>query len=280
MTTVATRASADPTQRRLRRFDRDGFLVVPGALDPDQVRRYYERGQTLYRQIGKGVHSAFLFASAVQRDSCFLPLIDHPPILELLVRLLGPCIQLLGSEVWIRPREAEAIPWHRDGGFLMRHLHGLVEVKVQYFLSDVPAPESGNLVFARGSHRRVPPDVDDVPRWISAQRQEMLFPKAGDVAIWSAGTWHRVEPNQVVHERVSIILTYGLLWLRKYDYVGIDQMLARELTPLQSLLLADGMDPFVRGEYYFPSDVRRRVALFEGALGPLPGLPLTGIRTS
>jgi hypothetical protein len=259
----------------IKRFDRDGVVLLPGLLSTEQVQTYAERAANLYESLGKGPYPAFLFDNAVQRDPLFLPLIDFVPTMRIVCRILGPFLQLLCSEVWIRPPSAEGIHWHRDGGFLMRHLSGLYELKVQFFLSDVHGPESGNLVLLRGSHRR--PSAPGALADDAVRRKEIqLIPKAGDVAIWSAGTWHRVQPNLSPNPRISVILAYGFVWMRKYDYNGVSPALLGRLNAFQAMLLADGTDQFQRGEYYYPTDLPRRTRILEEALGPLPGLPFTG----
>jgi len=117
----------------IKRFDRDGIVVLPRLLTTEQIQAYSQRAANLYATLGKGSYPTFLFDNAVQRDPLFLPLIDFAPTMRIVSQILGPFIQLLCSEIWIRPPGAEGIQWHRDGGFLMRHLIGLCEVKVQFF---------------------------------------------------------------------------------------------------------------------------------------------------
>jgi len=162
----------------------------------------------------------------------------------------------------------------------MLYLSDAVSVKVQFFLSDLVDESSGNLVIAPGSHRW------DIRKGFGGHKAleskaRVLTVKAGDAVAWYGHTYHRVQPNQSNSDRVSIILGYALLWARPYDYDRPDESFLRLATPLQSLLVSGAQSEFTRGQYYYPHDREKRLALIEERVGPVVGslIPMFVART-
>jgi len=179
-------------------------------------------------------------------------------------------VHLISSELWIRPSGAPAEVWHRDGGPAMLHVSEAISVKVQFFLNDLSDEDSGNLVIAPGSHRW------DIRKGIAGHnalesKARVLTVKAGDVVVWYGHTYHRVQHNQSNSDRVSVILGYALLWTRPYDYDRADESFLRVATPLQSLMVSGAQSNFTRGQYYYPHDTEKRLALLEERVGPITG---------
>lgn len=262
----------------LRTWQRNGFVVLPNVLDAVETEVILQEIRDLYKHHINRECPLFLYSNAVQRNSRFLALIDLPVILKMVVNILGPFIHLLSSEVWVRPIGAQSLGWHRDGGPLMRHVQGTIQVKVQFFLTDCSEQASGNLILLSGSHRRRLPE-QTISISSTDPKIVVLTPKAGDAVIWSGSTWHSVQSNLSSNDRVSIILAYGLLWLRPYDYDHVDEQVVSVATPLQALLLSGLVNDFERGMYYYPVDVKQRLTLFEEHLGPLGSLPFSDLNS-
>lgn len=252
------------------RFQRKGFLFIPGALDAAEASGLRRECQALYEPERANGGLKFVKWNVVQTNPRFLPLLDNRKVLQGLLGVLGPFIHLLSSEAWVRAVGAPPEPWHRDGGPLMRHMRDLVQVKVQFFLTDVEGRRNGNLTLIPGSHHwkmpariRASPELDE--------QAKTLTVKAGDAVIWSGNMWHRVEPNAAEVDRVSVILAYGLLWVRPYDYDVLEESFLEAASPLQRLLLSHRPQGFERGQYFYPADTEHRVRLFEERVGPIAG---------
>jgi hypothetical protein len=159
-------------------FQRDGFVVLEGFLQPEHCSRLDRALETVVsrrrRFATDGVSHIGVTQVEGESTRAFYILSDHPEFLELLdwaptmdlVRdLLNPMPHFHASDAiaergLVRPN----MGWHVDGhdnGF--RNLGDpipLLQLKVGYFLSDMTSGGQGNLWVVPGSHRRqFEPDV-------------------------------------------------------------------------------------------------------------------------
>lgn len=261
--------SADPDD-----YKRDGCLLIPAALAADEVARVTADVDELVDRLRgepdfatrhmESAHSVRV-RHAVGQEPRLLRLVDHPAILGHVVRALGPYVALVGSEVFVRSEStATMAPFHTDGGPAMQfvrldHAHRALQLKVQIFLTDLPGPDHGNLIVIPGSHGRVPNsrelDVDDY--WLHeaneyVDRGEMppgavqVRAAAGDALLFPYSLWHAVAPNTGGRTRKSVILRYGHLWHRPFDYLVPEPALLEAATERQRRMLghlAPGTQP-------------------------------------
>jgi ectoine hydroxylase len=80
------------TEEQRARFERDGFLVVPGALPPEMVGRLLEAADRLYergmREEGLSEKGRWHMRNCIVGDPVFLELLDWPATVPLVVDLL------------------------------------------------------------------------------------------------------------------------------------------------------------------------------------------------
>jgi ectoine hydroxylase-related dioxygenase (phytanoyl-CoA dioxygenase family) len=228
-------------------MDRDGFLVVRGALGPEDVDRI--------RDAADRVAADFLAKPIVRdrpeynhidrrqgllHDPDLLSLVDHPTTVPLLVQLLGPNIHLHSTAlVYKRPEDLGSVPfrrgWHRDIRVPddLGHV-GLprVGIKVCYCLTDFHQPDSGITKLIRGSHLREQPlelhgdEVD--PRGMEVLD---LALDAGDAFFFENRIFHTAAPN--LSSRTSKVLIYG------YSYRWMKQEVYLDPPDPQQLMAAD-----------------------------------------
>ncbi|MBM3491002.1 MAG: proline hydroxylase [Alphaproteobacteria bacterium] len=155
----------------IERFQREGFLILPGLFSPAEVGRlkarlpalFAERCPENYREkLSDDVRSAFALH---RRDPLFASIAAHP-------RLLGPARQILGEDFYLQqakvnvkaPFTGEAFQWHYD--FATHHRgDGVPEplaLNLHVFLDDVNQ-FNGPLIFIPGSQRQgeAPVSLDD-----------------------------------------------------------------------------------------------------------------------
>ena len=148
-----------------RQWAIDGYLLLPGVLSAPEVKHYTRAVDRFYRthlKRNKDPHpsGAMLHRNAMEDSDVFVELIDYPPLFDMVVELLGPYIQLSMSEIVVRAPSPNFKGFvHTDGGPAMRHIRPTetswpLQLKVQYFLTNVSKPDSGNFVFFPGSHLR------------------------------------------------------------------------------------------------------------------------------
>ncbi|MEA2720297.1 MAG: hypothetical protein QOJ39_2161 [Candidatus Eremiobacteraeota bacterium] len=248
-----TRSALSADDRR--RWNEDGYLVVRNVLAPDDVAHLLgavddvlarddvrAHAQTTVRAAGQ---RAYKIAQAVTTTDALDALLDHPAVLPLLVALMGPFLQVLGTEIFVRTPGTDSEPlvkWHSDGGTSLAHTlpndaDPVLQLKAQFFLTDCSEEDSGNLMCVPGSHRLIFPE-DDAP-FVAPASALQLTVRPGDVLLFPWSLWHAVAPNRHGRVRKSVTIRYGPLWARPYDYERLPDDVMRRLTPRRRRLFGD-----------------------------------------
>jgi hypothetical protein len=208
--------------------------------------------------------------NAIGREAGLAALVDHRGTLPYLIELLGPYLSLVASEVFIRSsRPTAMIRFHTDGGPAMQQIGidpsgQFLSAKVQFFLTDVDEPDSGNFVVVDGSHRHRPANrdphcwIDDANAFLDSgvlpPGGHQILAEKGDAIIFPHALWHAVAPNRSGVARKSVILRYGHLWHRPFDHTEHPRELLERLSDRQRRLLGK-LGPGARPkDYYKPAD--------------------------
>lgn len=258
------------TEKQLRSWERDGYLIlenvlsttetqklltaVDGVLETAGPARVFSQHQTPSREA-----KAFKIAQAITLTPALDPLTDNPQIFPWLLKLIGPYLQVLGTEIFVRlpgPEDEALVDWHTDGGPAMEGLlprpgNPILQMKVQIFLTDLSEPDSGNFMLVPGSHRTA----------FAGQEQFTLSPpvgakqitaRAGDAILFPWSLWHGVAPNQSGRVRKSITLRYGPMWSRPYDYDRLPADVLARMTPRRRRLFGHLGEEAYPHTYYYP----------------------------
>jgi hypothetical protein len=213
--------------QELSKFMADGYLIIPGAVDPDLVDRIaatmteaFERGDERLRYQGGG-NEVFTFEGKTEprgkrviEAHAVLPDVREaftsPPIVEFLEAIFDEPVVLAQSLMFQMGSEQ---PFHRDTTYV-RFRKPLSMVGCWVALEEVRAG-SGELSYIVGSHRL--PDFPyssgkkdgiDVPhdelmgslRWVVEEsdrrglKREIFRPAKGDALIWHADLAHGGSP--------------------------------------------------------------------------------------
>jgi hypothetical protein len=218
-TQTLRRAPAGFTREQWEIFERDGFLQIPDAMTPDEVDHYLQAARecTQSGPVWDPAHT-YKVHNLVTQHHTFRELIDHDRHVGFAYDIFGDQLRLVHSDLLIRPRQGVINQWHFDGPRVVpyRAFSPVLPLKLRigYWLTDLPEPGMGNLVYLPGSHRA---DYDaehagigDVPG------QRALQCKAGTITIAHASTWHRVDGNLSDTTRVTIFLSYAPSWVTGY----------------------------------------------------------------
>lgn len=239
------------TDGQRRRFERDGYLVVDDALDPAHVSRLVEavdRVWAAHRDIPPvaGADPLHLLAF-VGRDQVFLELLDHGPILRLVVDLLGWNVFMHHCHLDVHPPMRGPSPrrwmWHQDGGVqnhdLETHPRPRMSVKVAYFLSDLGEPGRGNFSVLPGSHLRDTIDrpSDDGNDLVGAVS---VLARPGTAVLFDRRLWHMRGENRSSLTRLALFYAYTYRWVRARDDIRIPPELFGTITPIRAQLLGAG----------------------------------------
>lgn len=230
-------------------FERDGFVVVPGALDRSQLHELEAAVDRVWEDEA-GSSGPLHRLAFVGLDRAFLELVDHEACLELVAEALSENIYVYHCHLDVHPPEPAAEPrwrWHQDGGRQNVELESprpRLSVKVAYFLTDVPTAEHGALRVVPGSHRR-----DALPREHEPPDAVPVLVEAGSAVIFDRRVWHARGDNLSDRTRKALFYGYTYRWIRPRDELVIDPVLLTRLTPLRRWLLGFAHDT---SDYWFP----------------------------
>jgi ectoine hydroxylase len=259
------------SDRQRAAFERDGLLLVRGALDPHEVAYYRQALDEVYEQEAAadrlGPDGSMHKLSAVTHCPAAVGLLDHPRAFPLVWSVLGWNVHVYHSHLDVHPGIVGPKPprfgWHQDGGRQNRELSAeprpRLSVKLAYWLSDVSAPGRGNLRVVPGSHRR---------SWIHGPpRRDMSWPDpdgavdvcadAGDVLLFDRRLWHARSDNHSAVTRKVIFFGYTLRWVTIRDDVADlpNRPWWNRLHPVQQQLLGGVGDGGDHAWGHFPTEV-------------------------
>jgi hypothetical protein len=253
------------TEEQKRQWAIDGYLVLKGVLSRPEIDRLIREVDRLHRkhvlQNKDADRKKGIDRRNVMEDSdAFVGLIDHPATFGVVLDLIGPYIQLSMSEVIVRPPNPDFKGYiHTDGGQAMRHIRVTetswpLQLKIQYFLTDVRKPHSGNFTLFPGSHLRPYPE-GEAPITVETPGAVQLCVEAGDAAVFPHSLWHGVSPNLSPRPRKTLIYCYSQMCFRAFDFEKPTPELLERCTPRQRRLLGDLGYAWKPGSYFYsPQD--------------------------
>ncbi len=212
-------------------FERDGFLVIRGALRPDEVEFYRDALDRVYAaqvaagtiQAGAAMHQINAIANC--REA--IGLVDHPSTFPLVWSTLGWNIHIYHSHLDVHPKvtapKQRLFQWHQDGGRQNREIETdprpRLSVKLAYWLSDVSEPGRGNFTVVPGSH--LTNHIDGPPRrdvpWPDPDGATPLCVAPGDAVFFDRRLWHTRTDNRSDIVRKGMFFAYAHRWQHSRD---------------------------------------------------------------
>lgn len=256
------------TEEQLNSWHQNGFLILKNVLTDiekkdlkaavDDIVEKHENGSEGTRNTKKShgkeyynIHNPFDYTDQLDY------LIDHPKVFDVVTYLMGPYIQAMSCHVFVRHpndgKNTNIAKFHTDSGPALQRIlpteYNLpLQLKFQYFLTDMPHDYMSNFIAIPGSH--VKPVNYHHPYCLVPQcnayldRNEMppdaiqLKVNAGDVLIHTLTLWHAVAPNLSAISRKSISIRYGQMWFKNY-YSNLNEEIIRRQTERRKRLLGD-----------------------------------------
>ncbi len=223
MTVEAPVAPASITESQLRDYQRDGFVVLKGAIDDVDICRYeagLARNPPLdgTLDVGGAVYPApgrYTLAKNCLKDPDLAPLAEHPTITTAVTDVLGADPRLTAFVLYDRTPGGPPIPSHND-----YKRWRPVGSSMNWAFTIVPFCDfdaaAGQLFVAPGSHRldRVtvgrerplcvaPPVQPDESAYIDPELRR------GDLLLMNMHLWHRAAGNTSQHHRVGAFNKYA-----------------------------------------------------------------------
>jgi ectoine hydroxylase-related dioxygenase (phytanoyl-CoA dioxygenase family) len=218
------------------RFDNDGFLVLENFLAPDHVahllaaldRAIARRREQLAAEPARSRTTLVNGAKStrilyiLEEDPLFLELLDWAPLLPYVHELIGPKPHYHASDAIVDHGSdlmARQGGWHIDGHDQGYRKLGwpipLLQLKVGYYLSDMTAPDRGNLTVVPGSHKALrEPDADDLQRRELFAGARQVCAPAGTAILFHNAIWHTASPFAAPElSRTMLYYAYEHHWM-------------------------------------------------------------------
>jgi hypothetical protein len=256
---MTTKSAVPMTAGQRAAFDRDGYLIIRGALRPDETAAATDAIDRVYADAGRSgllnPDGSMHLLSAVANCQEVAGLVDHPATFPCVWSVLGWNIHVYHSHLDVHPPLLGPLPfrfeWHQDGGRQNREIETTprprLSVKLAYWLSDVSEPGRGNLKVVPGSH--VADRIDGPPRrdveWPDPEGAVELTAEPGDAVFFDRRIWHTRSRNYSARTRKAVFFGYTYRWAGIRDDIApirASGWLAR-LSPVQQQLLGGIQDP-------------------------------------
>lgn len=236
-------------------FNRQGYLVVPDALDRptlDRLTAAVDRVDARERTPTHGAERLLSFSNILPEDETFQALTDWPRTFPKVWGILGWNIYVYHTHLDVTPRlsapPANPVAWHQDSMRVNEemefHPRPRLSLKIGFYLTDVTGPDWGNTLLLPGSHLQDELDVGDGVA--SPPGAVPLRVPAGTALLLDRRVWHSRSPNFGPHTRKVIWMGYAYRWLRPKDEMTVRQLL-ETADPVRRQLL--GHFPSANGAY-------------------------------
>lgn len=242
------------TAQEREQFDRDGYLLIPGALNADEVATARDAILRVFddaKRNGELDKSGSLHRlSAVSSCPELAFLLDHPSTFGYVWSMLGWNMHVYHSHLDVHPnRPTDLAPrweWHQDGGRQNREIETdprpRLSVKLAYWLSDVSETGRGNLEIIPGSHLLNwlpgPPRRD--MEWPQPADKIQVQVRPGDALFFDRRIWHQRSDNHSDITRIATFFGYTYRWIAIRDEVTAEHRASQwwqQLSPVQQQLL-------------------------------------------
>lgn len=219
----------------------DGYLIIPGLLDPIGLDRLYAELDPHFEraEFGSGLFygaETKRFGSVLRRSRAAQDLVVHPTVLGVVERVIGEwcqCLQLnLTQAIEIHPGAPVQCP-HRDHD-MWAGPKGEIQymINVMWALDDFTA-ENGATRIWPGSH------LGDLEAMAPEKDAQAAVMRRGSALFFLGSTLHSGGANRSAKPRRGLIMSYCLGWLKPWEnqWLAYPPNIARRFAPEVSALV-------------------------------------------
>lgn len=209
------------TPEQWNTFNEDGIIFIEDAISDSDIQIYKDTIDTVAANNPKYTPGGYFhMQNIVERDPIFTGLIDNERHVGYAYDLFGELLKLHQSQFFLRPPGGKQYnQWHPDGARALPY--GVfspqlpLQIKIGYWLTDLPHEKMGNLVVLPGSHRHQYMDGYDTHESLPGER--VVCPRKGTMTVMHSSIWHRVETNESDVVRYNIFVAYCPAWVTPAD---------------------------------------------------------------
>ena len=209
------------TPEQWETFNEDGIIFIENAISETDIQIYKDAIDRTAANNPKYTPGGYLhLENIVERDPVFSNLIDHDRHVGYAYDLFGELLKLHQSQFFLRPPGGKQYnQWHPDGARALPY--GVfspqlpLQIKIGYWLTDLPDEKMGNLVVLPGSHRHQYMEGYDTHESIPGENIVCL--QKGTMTVMHSSIWHRVETNESDVVRYNIFVAYCPSWVTPAD---------------------------------------------------------------
>ena len=232
--------SPERTSEIAETFSRDGYCVIPGILQTEEIVALRAAVDRVFDHPGwrdnHNLYGDYVATRLFETDPVFEDMLTREPIISLVEAILGPDCHLVAENV-VRNAKGQSIdkcpvddvlifptPENiaRHDARLTMPVHILT---VQILLTDVEAIEYGATQFVPGSHYSGKQPNDRKNPQFEGREPVSLFCKAGDIYLHNGQAWHRGAPNTSDRVRYLLQLAYSRRWVSQRFYPFVNYQL-------------------------------------------------------
>jgi phytanoyl-CoA hydroxylase len=204
-------------QPAVEQFEREGFVIFRGVLDPDLIREASDHVEWLMQRHPEE-RPERLGHTLMTHDPFWVRLISDDRLLDIAELFVGPNIALFASHYLSKPPvEGMPVLWHQDGSYWPLEP---MEVVTLWLAVDDSLPENGCMRVIPGTHRlelhalQRRTDVDNVlssqidPALVDESKAVDLVLKAGDVSVHHPNIIHGSNANTSAQRRCGLTIRY------------------------------------------------------------------------
>jgi phytanoyl-CoA hydroxylase len=197
------------TEQQRSEYEAQGYLVVPGVLDADELHALREAFDLAAQAAG--------LDELPNRETRFVGLAEHPRLFPVIHRIMGNNVQLRSLRgVGIAPRSAGR-GWHRETAGMLGVHHPLSTLCVQavFHLDDV-TNEEVCLAVVPGSHRfKSELSFPAIQLIEEMPHHELLRVRAGSAVVLNANLWQARTRNRGDAPVRLLEYAYVHCWMRQ-----------------------------------------------------------------
>jgi hypothetical protein len=216
----------NPIEDKLDELEREGFLLIPGALAPaetETIRQRINYAREMHWEEGLNSVGNMWFDTLLEREpDTYGPLVGHSSVRPYLEGMMGRQCQLRSLRAHINPGPYVQ-EWHLDfygywGEKAEAAKHRLavapVGVNTTFYFQD-NGPGIARLTFIKRGHLQCPPHLYPLDRpkfeeWCEKQEKAVLYPKAGDAVVFFSHIPHQGAKENANVERSNVVCHYQL----------------------------------------------------------------------